>query len=345
MLNNPAMVKVGLDLMHYSGASELGARALRGSGCIFCLHEVRPRVVLSEGFEPNHQLAISPEFLDQVITMVKGRGYALVSLAELTDYLRRGSFPKSPVAAFTLDDGYKNNAELAAPVFQAHDSPYTIFVAPGFAEATHMLWWLELERLVATSTSVEGMPSATPDQKAAVWRKLSTHAKSLTEFEQRKWLDVVFTKHGANWRNSTRDTMMNWDEVRALNRDPLCTIGAHTLGHYALKRLSRDDAAHEMIESKRRTEAELGESVNFFAYPYGDKDHAGTRDFELAEEVGFKASVTTRKGVITARHKAHMQALPRVMISGRYQRTRQLKTLMNGLPFFMSNRFRRTVVD
>jgi peptidoglycan/xylan/chitin deacetylase (PgdA/CDA1 family) len=338
------IVKAGLDAMHFSGVSALFDPVLRGLGCIFCLHEVRQPVEQFPGFSPNYQLAITPEFLDQVIHLAKHQGYALVSLEEIAELLAKGKVG-APVAAFTLDDGYKNNAVEAAPVFRAHGCPYTIFVTPGFVDGDAMLWWSELETIVAKSNRVRGEDATTAELKNRVFVKLVAHARSLDEFEQRKWLAELAQEHGIDWRANSRNAVLDWNELRELNKDPLCTLGAHTLSHYAVKRLPEEVAAHEMLASKQRIEKELGQDVNFFAFPYGDRDHADARDFELARQAGFTASVTTRKGVITKEHRNHLQALPRIMVSGRYQKTRHVKTLMSGLPLSVINGMKMTVTD
>jgi peptidoglycan/xylan/chitin deacetylase (PgdA/CDA1 family) len=338
------IVKAGLDAMHFSGAAALLDPVLRGMGCIFCLHEVRQPVALAKGFEPNHQLAIQPEFLDEVIKLTKQKGYALVSLAEIVERISKGK-DTSPVAAFTLDDGYKNNATEAAPVFRANDCPYTIFIAPGFADGKTIMWWQALEAIVARSSQVRGMDTSSLEQKNEVFAKLVHSARSLDELEQRKWIEALAEEYGFDWRSDCRNAMMDWQEIRALALDPLCTFGAHTIEHYAVKRLPAETALYEMQASKQRIEKELGRKIDFFAYPYGDREHADARDFELAKQAGFTASVTTRKGVITKDHRDHLQSLPRIMVSGRYQKARHVKTLMSGLPLSVINGMKRTVTD
>ena len=116
------------------------------------------------------------------------------------------------------------------------------------------------------------------------------------------------------------------------------------MSHYLVAKLPDVDAAFELSESKRIIEKQLGEEIEFFAYPYGDASAAGPRDFELAAKAGFKASLTTRKGVIFAEHANHLQALPRIMVSGRYQEPQLVKTLINGLPTALLNKFSKVNV-
>jgi peptidoglycan/xylan/chitin deacetylase (PgdA/CDA1 family) len=50
---------------------------------------------------------------------------------------------------------------------------------------------------------------------------------------------------------------MDWDEVRTIAADPLCTIGAHTMTHPALARLSEQEARREMVDSADRIGSEI----------------------------------------------------------------------------------------
>jgi peptidoglycan/xylan/chitin deacetylase (PgdA/CDA1 family) len=126
---------------------------------------------------------------------------------------------------------------------------------------------------------------------------------------------------------------MDWDEVRAIAKDPLCTIGAHTIHHRALAKLPMEDAMAEITGSMARIEAEIGQRPRFLAYPYGDPLSAGEREFNLACAAGIEAAVTTRKGLIFPSHGQKPTALPRVSINGDYQQLRYLDVLLSGTAF------------
>lgn len=91
---------------------------------------------------------------------------------------------------------------------------------------------------------------------------------------------------------------MTWDEVRRAALHPLVTIGAHSLHHYNLRRLSEDDARREIADVAAVLAIELGETPKHMAYPYGYVWAVGEREVRLAEEAGFVSAVTTRHGLL-----------------------------------------------
>jgi peptidoglycan/xylan/chitin deacetylase (PgdA/CDA1 family) len=111
--------------------------------------------------------------------------------------------------------------------------------------------------------------------------------------------------------------------------------------HFAVSQLEETEALNEMTQSADRIMEELGSRPRYFAYPYGDAGSAATRDFELAERAGFKAAVTTRKGLVFAGHKHHLMALPRVSLAGQYQKLRYVEVLLSGTAFALFNGFKR----
>ncbi len=320
---------------------------VRGVGAIFCLHHVSPDGGTKTSFSPNYQLEITPEFLQETISICQDRGYDLVSLAEAVDRIESGS--ENPFAAFTLDDGYLDNDIHAAPVFRRNKCPYTIFVSPKIAEGTCELWWRALEMIIADAGKLNleiggsriELETRNGAQKATAWKALFPKLKAMPEHQQREWITATAEKSGLDLNAYCRSVAMPWRKIVELNRDPLCTIGAHTMNHFAVARLSAEEALREMQLSKSITEEHLGETVEFFAYPYGDHAAAGPRDFLLSQQAGFKAAVTTRKGVIFSEHRTHLQAIPRLMLSGRYQKRRYVDALLSGVPFALLNCFRR----
>lgn len=347
----PELLRRLLDVLHFSGATLLTRPFFKGTGVIFCLHQVMSGGGRETGFAPNAKLECEPEFLEGLIKLTRKRGYETVSLAEAITRLRSGN--KKPFAVFTLDDGYKDNQKFAQPVFQRLQCPYTIFVAPRIAEGTCELWWRLLEQVVAKSDrftervgeTTFDLEIKTAEEKWMAWPQLSFAFENLEEFEQRRVIRTLCAKAGIDPDDYCRSVAMNWDELREINKDPLCTIGAHTLNHHAVGRMNAKDAKRELQASRLIIRRELGEEILFNAYPYGDEPNATARDFVLAEESGYLASVTTRKGVVFADHGQHLQALPRVMISGRYQQLRYIDALISGLPTALLNRFRKINVD
>ncbi len=134
---------------------------------------------------------------------------------------------------------------------------------------------------------------------------------------------------------------MGWSEIAAGAADPLVTIGAHTVSHPILTTLSETQARAEMADSAAAIAARLGRRPEHFAYPVGQPDAAGPREFALARAVGFKTAVTTRPGVLFPDHAEHLTALPRISVNGEFQRLRYLDVLLSGAPTALKNRFRR----
>ena len=62
---------------------------------------------------------------------------------------------------------------------------------------------------------------------------------------------------------------MSAEELKALDANPLCTIGAHTVSHPKLDTLSCKQQYHEIAESKQTLEALLGHEIKHFSFPHG----------------------------------------------------------------------------
>jgi len=309
------------------------------------LHHVLPEADRQPGFAPNAGLEVTPRFLDQIIGMLVERGFDLINLDEAVRRMEQGG---APFAAFTLDDGYRDNLHHAQPVFRRHGCPYTIFVAPAITDGTCELWWRGLEQVIARNPLVSAdfadetlaLASRNDTEKQEAWNRLYWPVRNMDQLEQRRWIRDFCQRHGVNLDRICRDAAMTWDEVRAIADDPLCTIGAHTVHHYNVRALDIEVAFDEMVRSASRIEQELGRRPEYFAYPYGDETSAGPRDFHLAREAGFKAAVTTRKGMIFPAHADHLTALPRFSLAGEYQNPRYVRTLLSGLPFALFNGLR-----
>lgn len=179
---------------------------------------------------------------------------------------------------------------------------------------------------------------STPETKRAAARRLLQY---MTAEVPEKEQQAVLRRLGATDEGARR--FMNWDEVGRLSAHPLATIGAHTVHHYNLRRLSAEDALQEMVESTAIIEARTGVRPRHFAYPYGYEAAVGRREVDLARQAGFASAVTTRHGVLHSGHAGHRRALPRISVNGHFQRLDYMRMFLSGLTTPIANRGRRFV--
>ena len=310
-----------------------------GLGAIFMLHHVLPGA--PEAFSPNRILKITPEFLDDTIRQILEAGFDILSLDEVAERVKDGGKASRPFVAFTLDDAYRDNLEHAAPVFRRYGAPFTVYAPTDYIDGTGDLWWLALEKAIAklphATCVIEGealsLPAVSVEDKDAAYHTLYWRLRRIDETVARSIAAELCAEAGVDTSAMCRELVLGWDGLRELAADPLVTIGGHTLRHYALAKLGAGAARHEMAASVARLETELRRPIKHFSYPFGDACSAGAREFDVARELGMVTAVTTRKGMIHARHASSMMALPRVSLNGDYQNTQYTKTLLSGAPF------------
>ena len=165
--------------------------------------------------------------------------------------------------------------------------------------------------------------------------------RQCSEDEQRQRIRQLADRYGVDMKAICRDLIMTWDEIRHLASQPLVTIGAHTVAHYAVARLPEERARREMKRGADRLAEQLGARPNHLSFPYGDPNSAGPRDFRIAAELGFRTAVTTRKGLLFAEHADHLTALPRISLNGSYQSEVFTRLYLSGAPFALWNRFKK----
>lgn len=112
-----------------SGSHE---RLWRDRALVTCLHSISPA--------PS-AINCPPALFDAYCRFL-ARYFRVVSLTTLLDCLRDGT-DISGMAVITFDDGYLDNAEVAAPILRRYGLPATFFVATDFIGSQHVPWWDE----------------------------------------------------------------------------------------------------------------------------------------------------------------------------------------------------------
>jgi peptidoglycan/xylan/chitin deacetylase (PgdA/CDA1 family) len=342
------IIRSGLETLYFSGMHHVMRPLVGGVGAILTLHHVRPQ--RPDAFQPNHLLEITPQFLEGLLKRLKHSALDVISLDEMHARYINGDF-KRRFVCITFDDGYKDLMRYAYPLLKKYQMPFALYIPTSFPDRLGELWWVALEAVIAQNSRI-GMAIDGKDrffecgsapEKYDVFDEIYGYLRSLnTEDELRRVVRDLAAGHRVDMAAFCRDLCMDWQEIVDLAADPLVTIGAHTVNHVMLKKLTDDATVRaEMDMSRAVLEAALGKRPQHLAYPVGDPTSAGPREFRVAAELGFKTAVTTRPGVLFKAHRDHLTALPRISVNGDFQQQRYVKVLMSGAATAMWNGFRR----
>ena len=226
--------------------------------------------------------------------------FNVLPLEDAVARLQANNLP-ARAAAITFDDGYADNLLHAAPILKRYGLPATVFVATGFLDGGRM--WNDTiiesirstaaREIDATSLGLGVLEMETTEQKRLVLEKLLTKIKFLSPQDRSDAVDLVNEHCAAQLPD---DLMMTTEQVRALPQAGI-SVGAHTVNHPILTRISDDQARKEIADNRERLESILGERVNLFAYPNGKlrRDYAAEH-VEIVRKMGFLAAFTTNWG-------------------------------------------------
>jgi peptidoglycan/xylan/chitin deacetylase (PgdA/CDA1 family) len=332
----------------YSHCSFITRPLYGGIGYILMLHRVCPQVT-GVRLADNAGMEMSPEKLEAVIRFFKNRHYEFISPDQLVERLSNRK-NKQKFVIFTFDDGYVDNYLHAYPVFKKHDVPFTIYITTSFPDREAILWWYLLEDLllekdrivIKTNSNEQEFNCSSLNEKENAFRDIRSIIMNVTTNDYLDTVKGIFEPYGIDVYRKTSELTLSWEQTAQLSRDQLVTIGAHTVNHYTLSKLSPAEVKNEILESKQHLESHLGKEVHHFAYPYGGREEAGKREFDLVKECQFKTAVTARFAGIFPAHNQHLECLPRIFIhSGADDDF--LKQVVNGTLTGMANRFRRVI--
>lgn len=288
-----------------------------GFGTVYMLHRVCPHN--PKALYPNENLKVSPEFLEKFI-IKKQKKYDFISLDCLAEIIHSGIKPKRPFICFTLDDGYKDNLDYAAPLFEKYKIPYTIYLTTCFPDKIAFLWWFILEDIIVNNPSIKlsngtVFSAKNKDEKEEAFLAVRSVLleNSKTDFKTNFYsLLSDYTQESSFDLNGYT---LSWEDIKTLAASPLCTIGAHTKNHAALSKIDKTSAIQEIMQGKTELENKIGKPVLHFAYPYGSAAEVSDREYDLAKNCGFKTAVLSYGGNFKVLDPQKIYSLPRKLLS------------------------------
>lgn len=289
-------------------------RTTGGTAAVLTLHR------FSAFGRPGHD----PDRLARDLEWLRRRRYRMVSILDLVRDARAGRAPEARTVAFTVDDGYADFAEVAAPVFARYDCPVTVFLISGFLDGGLWMWWdrvrfaTEATRLTRGAVTIGAttldFELGGPGARRGFGRDIIAHLKLLPDPErERAQRDLEARLEVALPECPPLEFgPLSWDQARALERNGV-GFGPHSVSHPILARTDDARARREVTASWARLREMLERPAPVFCWPNGDATSFGPREEGLAREIGMEAALSTIPGPLTPAwfRRGREYALPR----------------------------------
>lgn len=194
------------------------------------------------------ELKVTPSHFRKQMEVLSN--HQVLSLAQAV----RCEKPRS--VAITFDDGYEDNLLEAAPVLLEYEYPATFFIVSG---EPHTPFWWDIVSSRNLTDRYDEFLSMDPARRDDLLKPASDLPRRL-----------------------------NRDQIRQLGKLERCEIGAHTVTHPLLSRLTTTQVARELQECREDLERILKKPVTSFSYPHGTPP----TDLSLLQKSGFQRACT-----------------------------------------------------
>jgi len=207
------------------------------------------------------------------------RHYQIVSLSQVVRALDQGEPLPERAALITFDDGLKNNFSVAFPVLKELGLPAAIFLTVDLIGGPDMLWFDELYLLIrqagadGVTLEIPGTAAQLHYQAGELWEAYVAcveEAKRDGCQMRRELLERLRRRVPLEQERYLADFgLLDWDEVREMERSGLIGFGVHTATHRILSELEEHELADEVLAPRKRFAEELGVEPESFCFPNG----------------------------------------------------------------------------
>ena len=250
-----------------------------------------------------------PNILARHLEYLRRRSYSLIGLSELLKRLDEGILLDHNALVFTVDDGYADFAQVAAPIFAKYDCPVTVFLVTDFVAGRMWNWFDRVAWAFVHTPRHDLSVDATAGKISTRWRttlerqrvsdQIVTRFKAIPDSAKEQLLAALVSALEVDLpdRAPAEYEAMDWDSVRKCASMGV-TFGPHTISHPVLSRVDDSRAAREILGSWQEVRSNTEAAVPVFCYPNGGPNDFSNRDKALVAQAGMKAAVSGMGGCV-----------------------------------------------
>ena len=200
----------------------------------------------------------------------------------------------------TFDDGYKSVLTHAYHYLAANNIPFTIYVTTAPVENKSYIWvdkvysYLYYQNYEKIDFSLLGLNISKNYFLNNRINAITNVIKRLKEIDYQKKNLMIDQLMGFEYNIHPCFELLSIKELQFLANDYSVTIGAHTVNHEILTKMSPSDSLSEIMKSRTILEKWVGKSVEHFAYPNGGYNQ---NIVSIVKQAGFKSAA--RIGLLT----------------------------------------------
>ncbi len=215
------------------------------------------------------------------------QNFRVLSLKDAVSEIKENK-GKEDLVAITFDDGYRSFYHLAFPLLKKYDLPATMFLPTDFINGKMVFWWDQLSQMllfdnvqkVSRSILLPIIGEELAEKFFAIKTDLQKRINFLVELESyligledgliekkvRELKDIFCP----NERIGLFDEALplTWKQIKEFSKFNI-EFGSHTCSHLNLKNTPKEKIEKEIVRSKEEIQTQTGNTVNYFAYPYG----------------------------------------------------------------------------
>jgi len=297
------------------------ASKLFNSGApIFMLHRIGRQHEADTG-------KISSAHLRNCLDYLVDHGHTFISLEELIQALKHDQKPPQKAVVFTIDDGYVDQADIAAPIFLEYNCPLTFFVITGMLDQAIWPWDAKASWIFESSTksSLENCATlknlnlelSSNSSKRTIRRSTQNALKKMDATVIPDILQQLASDAGVTIPNNAPHSYqsMTWDMARKLESQGI-RFAPHSVNHNILSRLSQESMEKEIQGAWQRIDHELENPLKVFCYPNGKSIDYGEREIEIIKNTGYLGAMATTPGFVKYGNSSsnHLYSLPRLAL-------------------------------
>jgi peptidoglycan/xylan/chitin deacetylase (PgdA/CDA1 family) len=283
----------------------ISALANRHYGCgipIFMVHRIKT--------EGQSITGISQEHLRSCLRYLVENDYNFLSLEAIIQSLKnREPLPEKAVA-FTMDDGYLDQARFASPIFLEFNCPVTFFVITGMIDQKLWPWDAQIAWVIENSKNpviemnlsdeVIHMDIDNALKKRHARRKIRDFIKEMdAELSYDSVCQLASAAGTPVPESAPADYQaLNWEMARDLEKKGI-RFAPHSRTHRILSKLGRDAVESEIRSSWESMASNLIRPLKVFCYPTGRKLDFGPREIDILKHEGFLGATSTIPGYVT----------------------------------------------